>query len=90
VLVEKEKRRLRVFENRVLRRYLDLRGIKEQENGGSCTVGSFIFFTHPKISLGTSNQGDCGGSDMWYAWERREKCTRFWWESTKGKYHLED
>jgi hypothetical protein len=20
---------------------------------------------------------------MWCAWERREKCTSFWWESTK-------
>jgi hypothetical protein len=20
---------------------------------------------------------------MWHAWERREKCTRFWWESPK-------
>jgi hypothetical protein len=23
---------------------------------------------------------------MWHAWDRREKCTRFWWE----RYHLED
>jgi hypothetical protein len=22
---------------------------------------------------------------MWHAWERREKCTKFWWESMKGK-----
>jgi hypothetical protein len=27
---------------------------------------------------------------MWHAWERREKCTRFWWESTNEKDHLED
>jgi hypothetical protein len=27
---------------------------------------------------------------MWHAWERREKCTRFWWESPKGRDHLED
>jgi hypothetical protein len=27
---------------------------------------------------------------MWYTWERREKCTRFWWESPKVKDHLED
>jgi hypothetical protein len=20
---------------------------------------------------------------MWHAWERREKCTRFWWESLR-------
>jgi hypothetical protein len=27
---------------------------------------------------------------MWYAWERREKCTRFWWESPWEGDHLED
>jgi hypothetical protein len=27
---------------------------------------------------------------MWHAWERREKCTRFRWESPKERDHLED
>jgi hypothetical protein len=27
---------------------------------------------------------------MWHAWERREKCTRFWWESQREGYHLRD
>jgi hypothetical protein len=27
---------------------------------------------------------------MWHAWERREKYTRFWWESPKERDHLED
>jgi hypothetical protein len=27
---------------------------------------------------------------MWHAWERREKCTRFWWESPKERDHWED
>jgi hypothetical protein len=27
---------------------------------------------------------------MWHAWERRETCTRFRWESPKEKDHLED
>jgi hypothetical protein len=27
---------------------------------------------------------------MWHAWERREKCIRFWWESQKEREHLED
>jgi hypothetical protein len=27
---------------------------------------------------------------MWHAWERREKCTRFWWESPKERGHLDD
>jgi len=29
------------------------------------------------ILLGRSNQVKCGGRDMWHAWERRRKCTRF-------------
>jgi hypothetical protein len=27
---------------------------------------------------------------MWHAWERTEKCTRFWWESQREGDHLED
>jgi hypothetical protein len=27
---------------------------------------------------------------MWHAWERTERCTRFWWESQKAKDHSED
>jgi hypothetical protein len=45
--------RLMVFENRVLRRIF---GPKQQENGESCTMGSFIICTHHQIILGRSNQ----------------------------------
>jgi hypothetical protein len=27
---------------------------------------------------------------MWYAWERTEKCTMFWWESQKERDHSVD
>jgi hypothetical protein len=27
---------------------------------------------------------------MWHAWERKEKCTRFWWVSPREGDHLED
>jgi hypothetical protein len=27
---------------------------------------------------------------MWHAWESREECTRFWWESPKEIDHSED
>jgi hypothetical protein len=54
----REEHRLRVLENRVLRRVFGLRGLKFQENGGSCTMRSFIIYTHPQISLDRSNQGE--------------------------------
>jgi hypothetical protein len=49
-----------------------------------------FIFTHPQISLGKSSQGEWGGQGMWHAWERREKCTRFWWEIPKERDRLED
>jgi hypothetical protein len=27
---------------------------------------------------------------MWQEWERREKCTRFWWKNPREGDHLED
>jgi hypothetical protein len=42
-----------------------------QENGGSCTMRSFIICTHPQISLGRSNQGEWGVQGMWLAWKRK-------------------
>jgi hypothetical protein len=30
------------------------------------------------------------GQGMWHEWKRREKCTRFWWESWKERDHSED
>jgi hypothetical protein len=61
-----------------------------RENGGSCTVSNFITCTHPQISLDKSSQGEWGGRGMLHACERREKCTRFWWESPREGDHLED
>jgi hypothetical protein len=49
----------------------------------SCTMRSFIFFTHPQILLGRSNQGEWGWRGMWNAWEMTEMRRRFWWESLK-------
>jgi hypothetical protein len=27
---------------------------------------------------------------MWLTWERREKCTKFWWQSPKERDQVED
>jgi hypothetical protein len=89
-LTLREEHRLRVFENRVLRRIFGPKRDEVTENGGSCTMRNFIICSHPQISLGKSSQGEWGGRGMWYAWERREKCTRFWWESPKDRDHVED
>jgi short subunit dehydrogenase-like uncharacterized protein len=50
-LTLREEYRLRVFKNRVLRRIFGPNR-DEQEDGGSCTMRSFIISTHPQISLG--------------------------------------
>jgi hypothetical protein len=70
--------------------YLDLRGMKERENGESCTMGSFIICTHHQILLGRSNEGEWGGRGMWHAWEREETCKGFWRESLREINHLKD
>jgi hypothetical protein len=62
---------------------LVLKGDEVTENGGSCTMRSFIFYTPPKILLGRSSQVDWGGRKMWHAREMRGKCTGFRWESEK-------
>jgi hypothetical protein len=49
------------------------------------TIRTFIICAHPQISRGRSNQGEWGGRGMWHAWERKEKCTWFWWESPKER-----
>jgi hypothetical protein len=39
--------------------------------------------TPPQTLLARSNQGECGGRDMWHAWERRGMCTRSWWKAIR-------
>jgi hypothetical protein len=54
----REEHRLRVSENRVLRKIF--RPKRYEVNGGRYTVRSFIICTHPQI-LGRSSQGKWGG-----------------------------
>jgi hypothetical protein len=55
-LTLREEHRLWVLEKRVLRRIFGPSGMKQEENGGSCTVRSFILCTNQQISLGRSNK----------------------------------
>jgi hypothetical protein len=85
-----EEHRLIVFENRVLRR------ISGPKMGG--VMGEWrklhsenlhMSYSSPDI-ISKSSRGKLGGQGMWHAWERRGKCTRFWWESPKERDYLED
>jgi hypothetical protein len=40
--------------------------------------------------MGGSNQRELGGRGKWHAWDRREKCTRFWWERPWERDNSED
>jgi hypothetical protein len=57
-LTIREEHRLRVFENRVLRRIFGPKRDEVRGNGGSCTLRNFIICTHPQISLDKSSQGE--------------------------------
>jgi hypothetical protein len=57
-LTSSEEHRLRVFENRILRRIFGPKRDEKRETGESCTMGSFIICTHHRVLLGRSNEGD--------------------------------
>jgi hypothetical protein len=81
-LRSREEHRLRVFENRVLRRISGPKRDKVTKEWRNFDR-SFIICTHPQISLGKSSERERSGMGMWHAWKRREKCKRLWWESPK-------
>jgi hypothetical protein len=86
----REDHRLRVFENRVLRRMF---GPKRDEGMGEWRKlhnGELHnLYLSPDI-IGRSNQGEWDGQGMWHAWERGETCTGFLWEGPKGKDQSKD
>jgi hypothetical protein len=57
-LTLREEHRLRVFENRVLRRIFGPKRDDVTGEGENCTEGSFIICTYHQILLGRSNQGE--------------------------------
>jgi hypothetical protein len=74
-----------VFENRVLRRIF---GPKRDE-----VTGEWRKLHSEKLHNLCSFPDiirQVKANEVWHAWERREKCTRFWWKSPKERDHLED
>jgi hypothetical protein len=57
-LTLKKEHRLRVFENRVLRKIFGLKMDEVIAEWRSCTMRNFIISTHPKILLGRSSHGE--------------------------------
>jgi hypothetical protein len=57
-LISREEHRLRMFENRVLRRIFGPKRDEVTENGESCTLGSFKIRTPNQMLLGRSNHGE--------------------------------
>jgi hypothetical protein len=82
-LILRKEHRLRVFENRVLRRIFGPKWDEITEEWRKLHNGSFIICTNHPILLGRSNQGERDGRGMWTVRERGETCTGFWWESPK-------
>jgi hypothetical protein len=90
-LTLREDHRLQVFENRVLRRIF---GPKRYE-----VTGERIKFHNEELHnlyLSPDIIRQVKSRRMRCEWhvarrgEWREKCTRFWWEKTKERVHLED
>jgi hypothetical protein len=82
-LTLREEHRLRVFENRVLRRIFERK--RDEVTGDWRKLHNeelHNFYSSPNIIRQISQEG-CGRRSMWQERERREKCTRFWWESPK-------
>jgi hypothetical protein len=85
-LTSREEERLAVFENRVLRRIFEPK--TDEVTGEWRKLHSGGAYHH--ISLGRSNLGGWGRRGLWHAWQKTEKCTRFWCESPKERDHFED
>jgi hypothetical protein len=75
----REEHRLRVFENRVLRRIF---GVKRDEVKGEWrklhSEELHNLYSYPDIVTQVKSRR-MRWVGMWHVWERRGKCTRFWW-----------
>jgi hypothetical protein len=89
-LTLREEHILRVFENRDLMRiFRPKRDEVTREWRKLHNEELHILYSSPNIIRQIKSMR-MNWPDMWHAWERREKCTRFWWEIQKERDHLED
>jgi hypothetical protein len=72
-----QEHKLRVFENRVLRKVFRPKR-KEDGHGENCIMMNFAACILHRILLRWLNQRGWGGLDMWHAWGRGEVFTGFW------------
>jgi hypothetical protein len=79
-----------VFENRVLRRIFEPKRDDVTEKWRKLHNEELHnLYSSPDIIRQIKSRR-MGGRGMWHAWERRENCTMFGWESPKERDHLED
>jgi hypothetical protein len=89
-LTLREEHRLRVFENRVLRRIFGPKRHKVTGEWRKLHIEELHnLYSSPDIIRQVKSRR-MRWAGMWHASERREKCTRFWWESPREGDHLED
>jgi hypothetical protein len=87
-LILRVKNRLRVFENRMLRRIFGPKRDEVTAEWRKLHNGELHDLYSSSDIIRQINQGERGGWGMWNAWEREETCAGFSWERPKEKDHL--
>ena len=83
--------RLRVCENRVLKKIFGPKTDEQLGSGGRFITSSFMICTPHKLTLVWSNKEELNGRVVCrIQGEQGEVHTRFWWKTLRKKIHLKD